>query len=243
MEKCIKLVETEGVLKYRKFAKAIPNTAVVCRNNFTGCYYLLNEDKKVSPFFEEKLSMYFDPKVVNKLLPPWIETKRISLCPQTVEVGSENYKTKDGFMISVNSELTFKMVDPIRFEYNKTDVILSMMDVYKSLLKKYYNNKTLEEAYSEMPDKNALDVDKYLERFNSIHATNIEDLKVKNISDAYKIGVPKFEDTKELLKKVENQLKDIKSMLENLKLSIALYDDDQSKIHSDAQSVKMRIKK
>lgn len=173
-----------------KLFRTVPkNSALICKNKFTGNVYVKGSGLRFNP--------------------PWVEGKLVSLAYNVKDYPKEGFKTIDGIEITVDIALDFKVVDPMKFSFESDDVFAQLAILTKSLLRDYVAGKTEEEMSRGKHSKATVDPDGEFDDFEEKYGIHVDKVRIKNIElpqslkDDYEKAVTAQKDRERLLKEAE----------------------------------------
>ena len=173
-----------------KLLRTVPkNSALICKNKFTGNVYVKGSGLRINP--------------------PWVEGKLLSLAYNVKDYPKEGFKTIDGIEITVDIALDFKVVDPVKFSFESDDVFAQLAILTKTLLRDYVAGKTEEEMSRGKHSKTSIDPDGEFDDFENKYGVHVDKVRIKNIElpqslkDDYEKAVTAQKERERLLKEAE----------------------------------------
>ena len=173
-----------------KLLRTVPkNSALICKNKFTGNVYVKGSGLRFNP--------------------PWVEGKLVSLAYNVKDYPKEGFKTIDGIEITVDIALDFKVVDPMKFSFESDDVFAQLAILTKSLLREYVAGKTEEQMSRGKHSKSTIDPDSEFDDFEEKYGIHVDKVRIKNIElpqslkDDYEKAVTAQKERERLLKEAE----------------------------------------
>lgn len=180
-----------------KMSRVVPTNAyLVCQNILTGKVFAKNKGFRINL--------------------PWVKSKLVSKAVTNIDYSKEKYKTSEGFDIIVDTAVSVKVINPLKYVFEGENPLQELHIRTKDFLRKFIGTQDFEQLVSKNIDLKDPSVKTFVDIFDSFtqeYGLKVVDIFFENIeqTDTLKESREKDELTKREnernLKKAENEEK------------------------------------
>ena len=160
-----KVVKTEGYT-YKLISVVPLKHALIRKNIFTGSVDWVGQ------------GLHFNPISTNKL---------VNLADRTIDYASKAYKVKEGFDVTVDPAVTFRVTDPVKFEFASEDPVAVLKIKLESLLRKLcakYSYDQLVQIAIKLNSPEFADIKAELKPLEDKYGLSVSDLILKSVEQS-----------------------------------------------------------